>query len=63
MKPEDSGIVGHCLYVAKIIAEKEGISEGYRLVVNEGRHGQQTVPWLHVHIIGGKQLGWPPSRE
>jgi histidine triad (HIT) family protein len=60
---EDEAIVGHCLVVARKVAEKQGLGEGYRLVVNEGKHGQQTVPWLHVHLIGGKQLHWPPTRE
>ncbi|MFB5190399.1 histidine triad nucleotide-binding protein [Alicyclobacillus fastidiosus] len=35
--------------------------EGYRVVTNVGRHGQQTVPHLHYHVVGGRQLGWPPG--
>lgn len=35
--------------------------DGYRVVVNHGRHGQQTVEYLHAHIIGGRQLAWPPG--
>jgi len=63
LKEEDSGILGHCLFVASLVAKQQGIKEGYRLVVNEGKHGQQSVRWLHFHLIGGKQLGWPPSSE
>lgn len=62
-KPEDEALLGHCMLVAQKVANKVGLVDGYRLVVNEGKHGQQTVPWLHVHLIGGKQLHWPPSRE
>jgi len=47
--------------VARAIAEAEGIREdGFRLVVNTGQHGGQTVPHFHLHVIGGKELGWPP---
>ena len=38
-----------------------GLTEGYRIVINNGRHGQQTVAYLHAHIIGGRQLEWPPG--
>lgn len=44
------------------IAEQEGISkQGYRIVSNIGFHGQQTVEHLHYHLLGGRQLGWPPG--
>jgi len=59
---EDEGILGHLLFVAAKVAETLGIKDsGYRLVINEGVHGQQSVRWLHVHVIGGKQLKWPPG--
>jgi len=61
MGPDDVDIVGHCIYVASKVAKDNGLAGGYRLVINEGKHGQQSVRWLHIHIIGGKQLGWPPS--
>jgi histidine triad (HIT) family protein len=54
-------LVGHLLHVAARVAEQEGLSRGYRLVINQGEHGQQTVPHLHVHLIGGRQLSWPPG--
>lgn len=61
LEAPDAEVVGHCLYVASLVAKQQGLANGYRLVINEGKHGQQSVRWLHVHLIGGKQLGWPPS--
>ncbi|EGG13320.1 putative protein kinase C inhibitor [Cavenderia fasciculata] len=46
--------------VPKIAKLKDIDHSGYRLVVNEGIHGQQSVRWLHIHILGGRQLNWPP---
>ena len=52
--PSDHELAGKMLLIAKIIAEKEGISEaGYRLTINCGRDGTQAVPHLHLHILGG----------
>lgn len=57
----DPGIVAHILGKAGCIAEQAGIKEsGFRIVINTGREGGQTVPHLHIHLIGGKELGWPP---
>ncbi|EDO45654.1 predicted protein [Nematostella vectensis] len=54
-------LLGHCLLVAKDVAKNKGISEdGFRVVINDGRHGCQSVYHLHLHVIGGRQLGWPP---
>jgi histidine triad (HIT) family protein len=61
-KPEDKAILGHCLLVAAEIARQQGISEtGYRLVINTGNHAGQTVSHLHIHLLGGRQLDWPPG--
>ena len=50
------------LHVAQAIARDEGIQRsGYRLVTSIGRDGGQTVPHLHVHVLGGRQLSWPPG--
>lgn len=49
------------LVKAKVIAEEQGLAEGYRLVINEGKNGQQTVDHIHIHLIGGRQLKWPPG--
>lgn len=58
---EDAALVGHLFLCARKIAADEGLSQGYRTVFNCGEHGQQTVPHLHLHLIGGRQLRWPPG--
>ena len=61
-KCEDEPLLGHLLTVAADIARKEGIdSTGYRLVINKGRDAGESVPHLHVHLLGGRALGWPPG--
>ena len=57
---DDRLVVGHLFHIARLVAEKEGLTEGYRIVVNCGKHGQQVVPHLHLHLLGGRQMGWPP---
>ena len=54
-------LVGHLLLVAARVAADQGLRDGFRLVVNNGRHGGETVPHLHVHLLGGRALGWPPG--
>jgi len=55
-------LLGHLLLVAAQVAKKEGLEEdGYRLVINNGRNGGQSVYHLHVHVLGGRQLKWPPG--
>jgi histidine triad (HIT) family protein len=55
LKPDDDVLVGHMVLVAKDLAAKEGVAEnGYRLMINTGAHGGQTVPHLHLHLIAGK---------
>lgn len=49
------------LNAAKKIAEQEGLTNGYRLVINQGEDGGQTVPHLHAHLLGGRPLAWPPG--
>ncbi len=57
----DPEIVAYMLGKVKEIAEKTGIMEkGFRVVMNTGEDGGQTVNHLHIHVIGGKALGWPP---
>lgn len=59
---EDKELMGHMLVTASQIAKKEGIAEnGYRLVINTNRDGGQSVYHLHMHILGGRQLSWPPG--
>lgn len=60
--PEDEAVLGHLMIVAAEVARREGIAgSGYRLVVNDGTHGGQSVFHLHVHVLGGRMLGWPPG--
>ncbi len=55
-------ILGHLLYTASVIAKQEKLAEnGWRLVINDGKYGQQTVEHIHLHIIGGRQFRWPPG--
>ncbi|MQL90696.1 hypothetical protein Taro_023292 [Colocasia esculenta] len=59
LKHED--IFGHLLYAAKIVAEKEGIVDGFRVVINSGVSACQSVYHLHLHVLGGRQMKWPPG--
>ena len=55
-------IAGRLLRAARLIAEQEGVAEsGYRLVVNTGPDAMQSVAHIHVHVLGGRHLGWPPG--
>jgi histidine triad (HIT) family protein len=59
---EDQTLLGHLLLVASQVARTEGIAEsGFRLVINNGPHGGEAVPHLHIHLLGGRQLQWPPG--
>lgn len=60
MSPEDAPLVGHLMYVATLVAKQEQL-EGFRLVVNNGAAAGQTVFHLHLHVIGGRSLKWPPG--
>jgi histidine triad (HIT) family protein len=62
IQAEDAATIGHIHLAAQRVAEELGIAkDGYRLVTNVGHHGQQTVFHLHYHLIGGRQLQWPPG--
>jgi histidine triad (HIT) family protein len=61
LAPDDAALVGHLFVVAKQIAEDEGLDTGYRLVFNVGDDGQQTVPHVHLHVLGGRSFSWPPG--
>lgn len=59
---KDEALLGHLLLTAAAVARAEGIAEsGYRLVINNGKHGGEAVPHLHIHLLGGRQLAWPPG--
>ena len=51
----------YLLNAARVIAEAEGLTNGYRLVINQGEDGGQAVNHLHVHLLGGRKLNWPPG--
>lgn len=58
---QDEQVLGHLLVVARKIAEQLKLTNGYRTVINCGADGGQTVFHLHVHLLGGRSLGWPPG--
>tara|TARA_A100001015_G_C14611864_1_gene564528 strand:- start:318 stop:659 length:342 start_codon:yes stop_codon:yes gene_type:complete len=59
---EDKSLIGELFIVAKDIAKKEGISEkGYRTIFNCNEYGGQTVYHIHLHVLGGRRLEWPPG--
>jgi len=61
-KPEDKEVLGHLLLKAAELAAKLGLKEtGFRLVINNGPDAGESVPHLHCHILGGREMGWPPG--
>ena len=54
-------LLGHMMVICAKVAKQEGLEEGYRVVINDGKNGCQTVYHLHLHVIGGQQLSWPPG--
>jgi histidine triad (HIT) family protein len=61
-EPGDMGLFAKMVSAGKHIAKQEKISgSGYRLVLNTGAHGGQSVAHVHLHLLGGRQLGWPPG--
>jgi len=57
----DEQILGHLLLAAKKIAQEQKLEQGFRIVINNGSDGGETVPHLHVHLLGGRKLTWPPG--
>jgi histidine triad (HIT) family protein len=59
---EDTELLGKLMFKAAEVARQEGLEEeGYRIVVNTGNHGGQTVFHIHLHILGGRGMNWPPG--
>ena len=58
---EDQAVLGHLLLVAGKVARMEGVEKGFRVVINNGSKGGETVPHLHIHVLGGRQMNWPPG--
>ena len=61
LEEEDGPLVGHLFLAAKKVAASEGLINGYRAVFNCGKDAFQTVPHIHLHILGGRKMGWPPG--
>jgi len=62
IEENDKKLIGELFIVAKDLAKKEGISEeGYRTIFNCNEHGAQTVDHIHLHVLGGRQMKWPPG--
>lgn len=59
--PEDAPLLGHLLVKAGEVARQEGLEHGFRVTINHGRDGGETVPHLHVHVLGGRPMAWPPG--
>jgi len=57
----DHALMGHLLLTVKRVAEQAGLTNGYRVVINNGDDGGQTVDHLHLHILGGRPMQWPPG--
>ena len=54
-------LLGHLLIVARKVAAEQGVGNGYRVVINNGADGGQEVFHLHLHVLGGRQMNWPPG--
>lgn len=59
--PEDTALMGHLLMTVQKVAQKANLDNGYRVVINNGADGGQTVDHLHLHILGDRSLTWPPG--
>lgn len=60
--PSDDALLGELLRTAALVAKQEGIADtGFRLVINNGEAAGQTVSHLHVHLLGGRDMAWPPG--
>jgi histidine triad (HIT) family protein len=58
---EHNALLGHLLWTASNLARQKGLANGYRTVINTGADGGQTVDHLHVHMLGGRAMHWPPG--
>ncbi|XP_041355213.1 uncharacterized HIT-like protein Synpcc7942_1390 [Gigantopelta aegis] len=58
---EDQQLLGHLLLVARKVAKDRKLDNGYRLVINNGPDGAQSINHLHLHVLGGRQMEWPPG--
>ena len=58
---DDQALLGHLLLVARTVAQELNLKNGFRIVINNGKDGGESVPHLHVHLLGGRPLDWPPG--
>lgn len=62
VEADDAALLGRLLLTARDLAQELGIAQtGFRLVINNGPNGGETVPHLHVHLLGGRPMAWPPG--
>lgn len=61
LKPEESVLIGHLFAVIQKLSHSLGLEQGFRVVINNGPHAGETVPHLHVHVLSGRTLDWPPG--
>ena len=59
--PMQEALLGHLLRTAASVAAKLKLENGFRIVINNGKDGGETVPHLHVHLLGGRSMAWPPG--
>lgn len=57
---QDESLLGHLLYVASKLSQQWNLGKGFRIVINNGPDGGETVPHLHMHLLAGKPMSWPP---
>jgi histidine triad (HIT) family protein len=57
----DADLLGHLMTVVNKVAKQQNLDNGYRVVVNNGPDGAQSVLYLHIHVLGGRQMNWPPG--
>jgi len=61
VRAQDAGLLGKLFVIARQIAQEEGLTAGYRLVINTGPQAGQSVHHLHMHLLGGRRMSWPPG--
>ena len=61
VEPAQEVLLGHLLRTATSVAAKLNLESGFRIVINNGKDGGETVPHLHVHVLGGRSMAWPPG--
>jgi histidine triad (HIT) family protein len=62
LTPEHDDVMGHLMRATQVVAREQGVAEsGYRLIVNTGADAMQSVAHIHIHVLGGRRLGWPPG--